>query len=149
VIVGKLIHVEGVPRSLIASLYVAGKYAVPEIDLVQPRVARVAAPDDTDVEHVEVVIRQPMHAAVVVVVTVRNNYPGDVVGVLGFHAILDVVEENVESFLARRRLCRLVGEFRHVVDVSRQLVSIPERHEQPDEAGDNKDAVELHWTTDK
>ncbi len=99
-------HVECVPGLLVARLYIAGKDAVPETDLVQAFVQRVVAPDDADVQHVQVVVGAGVHAAVAVVMPVRNDHARDFVGVFRLDLVSDVVEVDLERLFRRGRLAR-------------------------------------------
>ncbi len=128
-IVRQLIHIKRVPGVLIPGLHVAGENAIPEIDLMQLSALRIIAPNDTDVEHIEMIIGKPVHATVIVVMTVRDNHPDDVVLVLRLDPVLNVLKRDIKWTLARRRLCRLVHNFGHIVDILGQIVPVPERNE--------------------
>lgn len=101
-IVRQLIHVERVPRGLISRLDVTGEDTVPEIELLQFGAPGVVTPDNAYVQHVEVVIGKPVHATVVVVMTVRDNHANYVVLVLWRDVILNVLVDDIEGALSGR-----------------------------------------------
>jgi hypothetical protein len=93
---------------------------------VQALILRVVAPDDADVEHVQVIVGAGMHAAVAVVMPVGHDHAGDVVGILGRDAVVDAVEFDIERPFARALLYRFSHQVRYVVDVPGQFVAMPE-----------------------
>ena len=139
-----LIPVERIPRFLIACLKIAGENAIPEIDLVNMIANRVVSPDDTDIEHIEVIVGETMQAALIVMMTIRDDHAGEFVGKLGFNKVLDRLIRHLERLFAGPGLLRLVGDIGYVVDARRQIVTIPERYEQPDEAHCDQDVVQSH-----
>lgn len=82
-----------------------------------------------------------MHAAVVIMMSVGNDHAGDVVVVLRFDPVIDVIKGNVKCTLAGRRLLGLGQYLWYIFNVAGQLVSIPERNEQPDKTSDDQDFV--------
>lgn len=127
-IIRQLIHVERVPRGLISRLDVTGEDAVPEIELLQLGALGVVTPDNAYVQHVEVIIGKPVHATVVVVMTVRDNHANYVVLVLWRDVILNVLVDDIEGALSGRYLCRLFCNLGHKIDVPGQIVPVPERY---------------------
>ena len=136
-IVRYLIDVERFPGGHIFCLKIAGENTVPEFDFLQLCAGRVVTPDHTHIQHVEVIIRKPMHTTVVVVMAVRNNHADDVVLELRRNMILHAFIGNIERTLARSLLRRFIGDLGDVIDVAGQVVPVPERHQQPDETGNN------------
>lgn len=127
-IIRQLIHVERVPRGLISRLDVTGEDAVPEIELLQLGALGVVTPDNAYVQHVEVIIGKPVHATVVVVMTVRDNHANYVVLVLWRDVILNVLVDDIEGAFSGRYLCRLFCNLGHKIDVPGQIVPVPERY---------------------
>ena len=142
-IVRQLPHVEVFPCDLIARLDVAGKDPVPETDILQPIVVRVVTPDHTDVEHVQVVVRERVHATVSLVVAVGHDHPGNVVLVLRLYPVRHSVEHQLERAPLRAFLYGLVGELGNKIDRPGDFIAIPPGYEQPDEAHGDDDFVEL------
>ena len=105
----------------------------------------IVTPDDTDIEHVDVVVCQSVHATVVVaVVPVRDDHAGDIVGVLRLDSIVHAVVVHIEGRLLCARLDRILVEPGYKVDAARQIVSVPERNDQPDKTDDDQNPVEPH-----
>ena len=144
VIVGNLVHIERIPRLLVSGLKVTGEYSVPELDLVQQLAGRSVTPDDADIHHVEMIVGSKVHPTVAVVVTERHDHAGQVVLVFGLDFVVHSVEEGLEGSGPCGLLQRLGQHFRLKFDVSRQVVAIPERHEQPEKAGRNDDIADFH-----
>jgi hypothetical protein len=84
-----------------------------------------------------------VHATVALLATVGYDHAGQVISVFGLDEILHAVNRGEKWSLARRRLLRFPRDLRDVVDLSRQGIAIPERDQQPDEAGYDQDVVEL------
>lgn len=143
-IVRQLIHVERVPCGLILRFDVASEYAVPEIELLQLRALSVAAPNNTDVQHIEMITRKAVHATVVVVMTIRHDHADDVVIEFWLDMVLDILIGDIERMLFSPRLNRLVRYRRNVVNIAWDVVPVPERHQQPDKADDDKNICEFH-----
>ena len=143
VIVRQLVHVERVPCLHVTRKHIAREDAVPEIDLVQFACC-VVTPHHADIEHNQMVVCLQVHAAVALVMTVGNDHSGQVVSVFGFYSILDVVNDDSEWALIRRHLLGFFGDLGHILDIARQIVSVPERNEQPYETRCDKDVVKSH-----
>lgn len=82
-----------------------------------------------------------MHAAVVIMMSIRNDHAGDVVVVLRFDPVIDAIKRNVKSALAGRRLLGFGQYLRDILNVAGQLVSVPERNEQSDKTSDDQDFI--------
>ncbi|MGB5345827.1 MAG: hypothetical protein WBN23_06655, partial [Woeseia sp.] len=83
--------------NLVARLHIAGEDAVPEAEFFNVSIDGVVTPDDANVEHIEMIVCQPMHAAVVVVMTVGNDHARDVIRKLRLDVIANVVVDKVEG----------------------------------------------------
>ena len=93
------------------------------------------------IQHIEMIIGQPVHAAVVVMMTVRHDHASDVVVVFWFDSISYVIERDVECGLLCRRLTGFFANPVNVVDVAWQIVAIPERNDQPGKTGNDQEII--------
>ena len=143
VIVRQLRHIERLPRILISCFHIARKNTIPEIHFVQQVIARVIAPDDAHVQHVEMVIRQQVNATVIMM-SKGNDRAIEIVVVLGFNPLRYILVVRVERRFAGCCLHRFVENLRHVFNISWQIVSIPERHEQPNKTRSDNNVAYFH-----
>ena len=99
-IVRQLVHVERIPSFLIPGFHVAGKDTVPEVDPMKSAIVCVIAPDDTHIQHIEMIVRPQMHTAVAVMMSIGNNHPVQVVLIFGFDQVFDTVVCCIECRLS-------------------------------------------------
>ena len=86
-IIRKLVHIERFPGRLVTGLHIAGKDAIPEIDLVELCATRIISPHHTNIEHVEMVIGKTMHTAILVMMPKRHDHANEVIVVFRINAI--------------------------------------------------------------
>ena len=104
----------------------------------------VFAPDDADVEHIEMIIGLYMHTAVSVVVTVGHNHAVQIVFVLRLHPIFNTLVGDRKGLLASFFLYGFGFDLRCEIDVSGNLIPVPERDDEPEAAGGNKNIADFH-----
>ena len=142
-VVRQLIHIERFPRLHVSRKDIAGEDTVPEIEFLQFAFC-VVAPNDTDIRDVEMIVGLPVHAAVAFMVSVGNDHAREIVGVLGLDQVLDVIDGCVKRFFPRHRLFGLVRDLAYILNIPGQVVSVPERHQQPQKTCCNEDVIKSH-----
>ncbi len=147
-VVGQLYHVERIPCLLVPGLYIAGEDSVPEVYFVYQGVRRVVAPDNAYVQHIQMIARLKVHAAISLMMPVGNDHAVQLVFKLRFDDVFDTVVNRLERLLAGRFLFWLTRQCRYQLDISRQIVPIPERHDEPNQARSYHDVSDLHFLID-
>ena len=131
------------PRNVVVRLDVAREDSVPKLDLPQVRAKCRVAPDDADIGDVQMIVRAPVHCALAVVLSIRNDHPVELVCILRVDHVLDVFIGDEERSLLDLALARLVLERARECDIGRQGVAVPKGYEQQQCAADERVRIEL------
>jgi len=116
----------------------------PEVQFVQQRIRCVVTPNDADIEHVQVVVRLQVHAAVAVMVAVGHDHSMQVVVVLRLDQVFNIAVHRPEGFLGCRRLHRFGGQGGEQFNIARQVVPVPKGNQRPHETCNYQYVENLH-----
>jgi len=135
VVVGYPVFPEAIPGTGIVSLEVAGKFPVPEFDVVQVGTIRILAPDHTHIGDVDMVIPQAVQAVVAIMVCVGNNQAMQVILVTRFDTVVGPVIRNRKGLRADGTLYRRFQQGRCNRHVCGEIVALPAGCQQQYQAG--------------